>query len=90
MNLRDVNVSLLVRIRKGGKPLVHKETKIDKKDFDKVIDSEVWTKEKLFEFHREKWDEERAKHIENSKSFEEKHFAANFELLDSLIKGNEE
>jgi hypothetical protein len=80
-----------VRIRKGGKPLVqHKENKVNKKDFDKVIDSEVWTKEKLLEFHRPRWQEERQKHIDSSRNFEEKHFAANFELIESLIKGNEE
>lgn len=79
-----------VRIRKG-KPLVpRKDTKIDKADFDKVIDSEVWTKEKLLEFHRGRWEEERQKQIDNSANFEEKHFAANLDLLDSLFKGNEE
>lgn len=80
-----------IRIRKGGKPLLNrKENKIDKKDFDKVIDSEIWTKEKLFEFHRTRWQEEREKHIESSRNFEEKHFAANLELIETLIKGNEE
>ena len=75
-----------VRIRKG-KPLVQrKEIKVNKTDFDKVIDSEVWTKEKLLEFHRGRWTEERKKHIENSSNFEEKHFAANLELLDSLCR----
>lgn len=80
-----------VRIRKGGKPLVaRKDTKINKADFDKTIDSEVWTKEKLFEFHRSRWADERQKQIESYRNFEEKHFAANLELLDSLFKGNEE
>lgn len=69
---------------------MRKDIKINKKDFDKIIDSEVWTKEKLFEFHRGRWNEERAKAIENSKTFEEKHFAANLELLESMVKGNEE
>lgn len=76
-----------VRIRKA-KPLVQrKEIKIDKTDFDKVIDSEVWTKEKLLSFHRPRWEEERKKQIINSANFEEKYFAANLELLDSLFKG---
>lgn len=80
-----------IRIRKGGKPLLQrKDTKINKKDLDKVIDSEVWTKEKLLEFHRSRWQDEREKHIESSRNFEEKHFAANLELIESLIKGNEE
>jgi len=79
-----------VRIRKA-KPLVpRKDVKIDKTDFDKVIDSEVWTKEKLLEFHRGRWWEEKKKQVENSANFEEKHFAANLDLLDSLYKGNEE
>lgn len=80
-----------VRIRKGGKPLLsRKDTKINRKDLDKQIDSEVWTKEKLLEFHRSRWEEEREKHIECSRNFEEKHFAANLELIESLVKGNEE
>jgi protein lin-37 len=80
-----------VRIRKGGKPLVQrKDNNINKKDLDKAIDSEVWTKEKLLEFHRTRWQEERDKHIETSRNFEEKHFAANLELIETLIKGNEE
>lgn len=80
-----------VRIRKGGKPLVqHKENKVNKKDFDKTIDSEIWTKEKLLEFHRERWQDERQKHIDASRNFEEKYFAANFELIESLIKVVEE
>ena len=80
-----------VRIRKGGKPLVqHKENKVNKKDFDKIIDSEVWTKTKLLEFHRTRWQDERQKHIDSSRMFEEKHFAANMELIESLVKGSEE
>jgi len=80
-----------VRIRKGGKPLLQrKDVKINKKDFDKVIDSEIWRKEKLLEFHSKNWTSEREKQIENSKNFDEKHFAANFELIESLIKDSEE
>lgn len=80
-----------IRIRKGGKPLVQrKEVKIDHDELDKSIDSEIWTKEKLLEFHRGRWEGERQKQIDNSRNFEEKHFAANLELLESLFKGNEE
>lgn len=87
----DVLLMPKIRIRKGGKPLVQrKEVKLDKSELDKSIDSEVWTKEKLLEFHRGRWEGERQKQIENSRKFEEKHFAANLELLESLFKGNEE
>lgn len=79
-----------VRVRKAKPLLQRKDNKINKKELDKTIDSEVWTKEKLFEFHRTRWVDERQKHIENSRNFEEKHFAANLELLASLIKGREE
>ncbi|KAG5678560.1 hypothetical protein PVAND_008225 [Polypedilum vanderplanki] len=76
-----------VRIRSKTKPLLSRpDNKINKKDFDKKIDSEIWTKEKLFEYHKSRWQEERERHIENSRVFEEKHFAANFELLESLMK----
>lgn len=67
-----------------------KDSKIDYTDFDTVIDSEIWTKDKLFEFHTGRWTAEREKHIENYRNFEEKHFAANLELLESMIKGSEE
>ncbi|CRK99098.1 CLUMA_CG011984, isoform A [Clunio marinus] len=76
-----------IRIRKSTKPVIpRKESKVDIKDLDKAIDSEIWTKEKLLDFHRSRWAEERAKHIETMKNFEEKHFAANLELLETLIK----
>lgn len=79
-----------VLIRKGGKPLVQrKEAKINKKDFDKMIDSEVWTKEKLLEFHRSRWVDERQKQIENTGTYEQKYFSANLQLLDSLINTDE-
>lgn len=87
----DVTEMPKVRIRKGAKTFVQRKAeKVNETDFDKIIDSEVWTKEKLLEFHRGRWEEERQKQILNSRSFEEKHFAANLELLDSLFKGNEE
>lgn len=73
-----------VRIRKGGKPLLVRKTEVNKEELDKLINSETWTKEELFAFHRSGWEKERQKHIKNSRNFEEKHFAANFELLDSL------
>lgn len=87
----DVTEMPRVHIRKGAKTFVQRKAeKVNETDFDKVIDSEVWTKEKLLEFHRGNWEEERRKQIINSRNFEEKHFAANLELLDSLFKGNEE
>lgn len=73
-----------VRIRKGGKPLLSRKSEINKEELDKLIDSDIWTKEKLFDFHRKGWEKERQRHVENSRNFEEKHFAANFELLESL------
>lgn len=87
----DVTAMPKVRIRKGAKTFVQRKVeKVNEADFDKIIDSEIWTKEKLLEFHRGRWEEERQKQVLNSRSFEEKHFAANLELLDSLFKGNEE
>lgn len=87
----DVGEMPKVRVRKGGKPLVtRKDVKINNTELDKTIDSEIWTKEKLLEFHRTRWEEERQKHIDNSRNFEDKHFSANLELLESLFKGNEE
>jgi hypothetical protein len=78
-----------VRIRSKTKPLVSRpDNKLNKKDFDKKIDSEIWTKEKLFQYHKLRWGDERTRHIENSINFEKKHFAANFELLESMMKEN--
>lgn len=79
-----------VRVRKTKPVVQRKDVKINTTDFDKTIDSETWTKEKLLQFHRSRWEEERKKQINNSANFEEKHFAANLDLLDSLYKGNEE
>lgn len=79
-----------IRIRKGKQVITKPENKLNIKDFDKLIDTEAWTKEKLLEFHREKWTEEKSKYIETSRTFEEKHFAANLQLLDSLRKYEEE
>lgn len=80
-----------VRIRKGKTP-ARSEVRINKKDFDKglQIDTELWTKEKLLDDHRAHWQGERLRHIQSSQAFEEKHFAANLELLESLIKESEE
>lgn len=78
-----------VRIRKGKNP-ARSEVRINKKDFDKQIDVEVWTKEKLLDEHRVVWQAEKERHIKNSRMFEEKHFAANLELIESLIKESEE
>lgn len=80
-----------VRIRKGKQP-ARSEVRINKKDFDKglKIDSELWTKEKLLDDHRVHWQAEKLRHIQSSQAFEEKHFAANLELLESLIKESEE
>lgn len=78
-----------VRIRKG-KTAARSEVRINKKDFDKQIDAEVWTKEKLLDEHRVHWQDEKARHIKNARTFEEKHFAANLELIESLIKESEE
>jgi hypothetical protein len=78
-----------VRIRKGKTP-ARSEVRINKKDFDKQIDVEVWTKEKLLELHKLNWQEEKERHIKNARTFEEKHFAANLELIESLIKESEE
>lgn len=80
-----------VRIRKGKTP-ARSEVRINKKDFDKglQIDTELWTKEKLLEDHRSHWKAEKLRHIQSSQAFEEKHFAANLELLESLIKESEE
>lgn len=75
-----------IRIRKPKHVVTKPENKLNKKDFDKLIDSEVWTKEKLLEYHRKQWLEEKARHIEQSRIFEEKHFTANLQLLDSLQK----
>lgn len=79
-----------IRIRKPRHVVTRPENKLNKKDFDKLIDSEVWTKEKLLEYHRTQWLEEKARHIEQSRIFEEKHFTANLQLLDSLQKDAEE
>lgn len=80
-----------VRIRKGKTP-ARSEVRINKKDFDKglTIDTELWTKEKLLDDHRAHWQAEKLRHIQSSQAFEEKHFAANLELLESLIKESEE
>lgn len=78
-----------IRIRKP-RQVAMRNSKINTKDFDKRIDSEVWTKEKLLDFHRERWQDERARHIENSRIFEGKHFSANLELIESLLKESEE
>lgn len=78
-----------VRIRKGKTP-ARCEVRINKKDFDKQIDAEVWTKEKLLDEHRIHWLEEKERHMKNARVFEEKHFAANLELIESLIKESEE
>lgn len=75
-----------VRVRKGQRPYqLKKERKINLSEFNKAIDSEVWTKEKLLENHRSKWEEDRSKPLEGLRTFQEKHFAANLELLESLI-----
>jgi len=79
-----------IRIRKLKHVISRPENKLNKKDFDKLIDSEVWTKEKLLEYHRTQWLEEKARQIETSRIFEEKHFTANLQLLDSLRKDAEE
>lgn len=79
-----------VRIRKG-KTSARSEVRINKKDFDKQgIDGKTWTKSKLLADHRAHWLEERLRHQKNARNFEEKHFAANLELLESLIKESEE
>lgn len=78
-----------VRIRKGKTP-ARSEVRINKKDFDKQIDAEVWTKKKLLNEHRTHWKAEKIRHIQTAQAFEEKHFAANLELLESLIKESEE
>lgn len=78
-----------VRIRKG-KTSARSEVRINKKDFDKQIDAEVWTKKKLLDEHRAHWQAEKMRHIQTAQAFEEKHFAANLELLESLIKQSEE
>lgn len=75
-----------VRIRKSKTSSTRTEVKINKKDFDKHIDSETWTKVKLLEFHRSRWMEEKLKQLKISRSFEEKFFAANLELLETLMK----
>ncbi|CAG9799590.1 unnamed protein product [Chironomus riparius] len=79
-----------IRIRKPKHAASKPENKLNKKDFDKLIDSEVWTKEKLLEYHRTQWLDEKARQIETSRIFEEKHFTANLQLLDSLRKDAEE
>ncbi|XP_070494433.1 uncharacterized protein mip40 [Chironomus tepperi] len=79
-----------IRIRKSKHLVTRPDNKLNKKDFDKLIDSEVWTKEKLLEYHRTQWLAEKARHIEASRIFEEKHFTANLQLLDSLQKDAEE
>jgi LIN37 len=75
-----------VRVRKSKTTLPKFENKINKMEFDKCIDSNVYTKEKLLEFHRNRWHDERSKQIKISRNFTEKHFAANLELIESLIK----
>jgi hypothetical protein len=75
-----------VRIRKTKTTSARAEIKINKKELDKQIDSETWTKEKLLDFHRERWTEDRRLKSEALQNFKEKYFAANLELLESLIK----
>lgn len=78
-----------VRFRKGQRSYQpRKETKLNIKEFDKKIDSEVWTKEKLLADHLPKWRDDRSKQLDNLKNFQEKHFSANLELLNSLLVTN--
>jgi protein lin-37 len=87
----DVGEMPRVRVRKGGRPLpLRKDTEINKVELDKAIDPQTWTKEKILDFHKTRWGAERQKAIDSCRNFEEKHFAANIELLESLFKGNEE
>ncbi|CAO1357114.1 unnamed protein product [Diamesa serratosioi] len=70
-------------ILKPKQLLKRKEFKLNKKALDK-IDSEIWTKEKLIEFHRDRWTEERDRIIDHAKSYEDKYFTTNLEILTSL------
>lgn len=80
-----------VRVRKTSQTSkTSKESKLDKAAFDKTIETEKWTKEKLLSSNILRWQEIRQAQIENSRNFEEKHFSANLELLMSLQKGSDE
>lgn len=70
-------------ILKPKQLLKRKEFKLNKKALDK-IDSEIWTKEKLIEFHRDRWTEERNRIIDHAKSYEDKYFTENLKILESL------
>ena len=69
-----------------------KENKLDKSTFDKTIKqgTEKWSREKLMTANMARWQEAKQKQIDETRDFEQKHFAANLELLLSLQKGNEE
>lgn len=83
-NIQSGDVTEMPKIILKPKQLLkRKEFKLNKKALDK-IDSEIWTKEKLIEFHRDRWTEERNRIIDHAKSYEDKYFTSNLEILQSL------
>lgn len=77
-------------IRNPRKHIERNGEKTSQADFDKIIDSEVWNKDKILDFHRTRWQNERKLQLKSSKQFEEKYFSANLQLIESLIKDAEE
>lgn len=74
-----------------SKEIKRKEAiKLDLEKFDKTVASSGWTKDKLLKANKAQWQKVRDKNIEDSRAFEAKHFSANFDILLSLQKGNEE
>lgn len=74
-----------------AKEVTRKEDiKLDLEKFDKTIASSGWTKDKLLKSNKAQWQKVRDQTIEESRAFEAKHFSANFDILMSLQKGNEE
>lgn len=74
-----------------AKAIKRKEaSKLDLEKFDKTVAQSGWTKEKLLKSNKAQWQKIRDSNIEESRAFEAKHFSANFDILLSLQKGNEE
>lgn len=84
VNTQSGDISEMPRIILRPKQLLkRKEFKLNKKALDK-IDSEIWTKEKLLEFHRDRWADERNRIIDHAKTYEDKYFTNNLKILQSL------
>lgn len=89
--VEEGDVVELPQLSVPSKEIKRKEpSKLDLEKFDKTVASAGWTKEKLLKANKAHWQKIRDKSIEETNAFEAKHFSANFEILMSLQKGNEE